>query len=173
VNDIAIDELMQKYAKGNRAYQEMEALTYYYSFHELETKEYEYWLNGLGVTPFDQLPSEPIIEWQNGERKVFRLFRIVGTAIGRDKSKQIVGFLTPTGFIKVKFYRSQFIKYDKQIKENGVTEKSWFTKGSKLLLTGYRDGDTFIPKVYKNSASKQAIYKIEDVGTLVQSRLGE
>lgn len=173
VNAAAIEELMQKYAKGNRAYQEMEALTYYYSFHELSTPEYQYWLNGLGVSNFNDLPEEPIVEWQSGERKVFRLARIVGTAIGRDKGKQIVGLLTPDGFIKVKFYRSQFIKYDKQIKLNGVIEKSWFSKGTKLLLTGYRDGDTFVPKIYKNSSSKQAIYKIEDVNLLTQLRLGE
>lgn len=173
VNQIAIQELLDKYAKGDTAYREMEALSYYYSYHELSTQEYKPWLESMEVSNFGDLPEEPIIEWQEGERKVFRLHKIVGTAIGRDKGKGIVGILTPDGFIKVKFYKSQFIRFDKQIKENGITEKSWFSKGTKLMLQGYRDGDTFVVKAYKNSSMKQPILKIVEPGILLEKRLGE
>lgn len=173
VNQAAINELYEKYAKGDRSVYEMDAISYYYSFHELENEHYRDWIKTLGVSDFYELPEEPRIVWQNDFAKKFELVQIVGTAIGRDKNKQIVGLSTPSGFIKVKFYRSQFVKYDKQIKEDGRIEKSWFTKGTKLLLTGYRMGDTFIPKIYKDTPIGQAILKIEDVGKLTKNRMGE
>ena len=173
VNQAAINELLEKYAKGNRAYQEMEALSYYHSFHELETDEYANWLRDeVRVSNFFELPEEPIVEWENGQgAKKFRLYKIAGTAIGRDKTKHIVGFLTPEGFLTVKVYRATFNKYDKMIKENGYTDKSWFSKGSKLLLQGYRNGDTFILKAYKDTG--QAIHQIVGPRMLKDKRLGE
>lgn len=173
VNEIAVKELLEKYAKGNKAVWEMEALSYYYSYHELNSPEFYDWLFSLGVENFFDLPEEPRIVWQGDSgAKKFELCQIVGTSIGRDKNKHIVGLLTPDGFIKVKFYRSQFVKYDKQIKENGVIEKSWFSKGTKLLLTGYRSGDTFIPKSYKDTITPP-ILKIDGPGNLIKKRLGE
>ena len=172
VNQAAIQELLDKYAQGDKAYREMEALSYYHSYHELETDEYKDWLNKIEATSFFDLPEEPIIESENGAgAKKFKLYKIAGTSIGRDKTKHIVGLLTPDGFITVKLYRSTFNKYDKMIKENGLTDKSWFSKGSKLLLQGYRNGDTFITKAYKDTG--QAILQIEGPGILKNKRLGE
>lgn len=173
VNETAVQELLDKYAKGNRAYQEMEALSYYHSFHELETEEYRNWLcDEVRIANFFDLPEEPIVEWENGQgAKKFKLYKIAGTAMGRDKTKHIVGFLTPEGFLTVKVYRATFNKYDKMIKENGQTDKSWFSKGSKLLLQGYRNGDTFVLKAYKDTS--QAIYQIVEPRILRDKRLGE
>lgn len=172
VNNAAVKELTDKYSKGNKASQEMEALSYYYSYHELQTQDYQDWFEEIGVSNFYDLPEEPFIEWQN-ERgaKKFYLSTIVGTSIGRDKTKGIVGFLTPQGYVTVKIYKSTFTKYDKQVKEEGVTEKSWFTKGSKLLIQGYRIGETFILKTYKGM--NQPLYQIIGVGKLKSKRLGE
>lgn len=173
VNKAAVQELLDKYAKGNRAYQEMEALSYYHSYHELESEEYLEWLNkDVGTTNFFDMPEDPIIEWEgaNGGKK-FELFKIAGTSIGRDKTKGIVGFLTPEGFLTVKIYRSTFTKYDKMIKENGMTDKSWFSKGSKLLLQGYRTGDVFMLKGYKDSPN--TIFQITGPKMLKDKRLGE
>lgn len=172
MNQRAVQELLDKYAQGNIAKQEMEALSYYHTFHELEEEEYAKWLRKIDARNFFDLPEEPIIEWENGSARKFELFKIAGTAVGRDKQKHIVGLLTTEGFLKVKIYRSQFVKYDKQIKLDGVTEKSWFSKGNKLLLTGYRNGDYFIPKVYKSTGC-QAIYKFDKPGKLISKRLGE
>lgn len=173
VNTKAVQEMLDKYASGNRAKREMDALSYYYSYHELDTPEYKQWLNELKVDNFFDLPEEPVVEYEKRGRKYFRLFRIAGTSIGRDKAKNIVGFETPEGFIKVKFYRSQFLKFDKQVKLNGVRESSWFSKGNKLLLSGYRSGDQFIVKTYYGSRLGQALYKFDKPGELISTRLGE
>ena len=173
MNQCAVDELLEKYAKGNIAQGEMEALSYYHSYHELDTSEYREWLKSLNVKNFFDLPETPYIEWQKGEMKKFELSRIVGTAIGRDKGKYIAGILTPDGFLKIKIYRSTFTKFDRQIKDEHGIEKSWFSKGTKLLLLGYRDGDEFKLKTYKNHPYGQMIYKIEDVGLLTSKRRGE
>lgn len=172
VNKIAVQELLDKYAKGDTAYREMEALSYYYSYHELDTPLYHDWLEEMSIVNFFDLPEEPQVEWENENgAKKFRLYKIVGTAIGRDKTKHIVGLLTPDGFCTAKIYRSTFNKYDKMIKENGRTDKSWFSKGSKLLLQGYRNGDTFIVKGYKDSP--HTIYQIVEPRILENKRLGE
>jgi len=173
VNTEAVQTMLQKYAKGNRAQREMEALSYYYSYHELDTPEYKEWLEKLNVSNFETLPEEPLVEYEKNGRKYFRLSRIAGTSIGRDKAKHIVGFETPNGFIKVKFYRSQFLKFDKQVKIDGIREASWFSKGSKLLLSGYRSGDQFIVKTYYGSSFGQPLYKFENPGELISVRLGE
>lgn len=172
VNQRAVQELLDKYAQGDTAYREMEALSYYHSYHELEAPEYKEWLNQIRVVDFFELPEEPQIEWEKGKgAKKFRLYKIAGTAIGRDKTKHIVGFLTPSGFLTVKVYRSTFNKYDKMIRENGLTDKSWFSKGSRLLLQGYRNGDTFVLKAYKDTG--QAIHQIVEPKMLRAKRLGE
>lgn len=174
VNQAAVQELLDKYNIGNISYQEMESLSYYHHQHELEYEEYQDWLNKMGVQDFFSLPEEPQIEaqYKSGAVKM-QLYRIAGTCIGRDKGKNIVGFLTPTGFLKIKVYRSQFIKYDKQIKLDGQIEKSWFSKGNKLLLSGYRNEDHFILKTYKDHPHGQAIYQIQAPGVLKAKRLGE
>lgn len=173
VNKKAIQTLVNKYAKGNIAKQEMEALSYYYSYHELSEPEYSGWLNELDVVNFFDLPEEPIVDYEKNGRKYFRLYRIAGTSIGRDKMKHIVGLETVDGFLKAKLYRSTFLKFDKQIKLEGMRESSWFGKGEKLLLTGYRSGDQFIVKTYYGHQYGQAIYKITAPGQIMSTRLGE
>lgn len=173
LNGLLVEELFTKYGSGSIADQEMEALSYYYSYHELSTSKYQDWFDEMGVEDFFNLPEEPIIEWQKGQAKKFELTTIVGTAIGRDKQKRIVGLSTPSGFVKLKIYRAQFIKFDRQIKLDGQTEKSWFSKGTHLLVHGYRSGDYFIPKYYKSSPYNQPLFRIEGPKRLKSTRLGE
>ena len=74
----------------------------------------------------------------------------------RDKTKHLVSILTPTGVVNVRIWQNQFVKYDKQLSvklPNGkkkIVEKSWFSRGNKIMFTGIRRGDNFFPKVYKN-----------------------
>ena len=69
----------------------------------------------------------------------------------------------------MKFYKGQFSFYDKQISdvnEDGkktVLEKSWFVRGNKLLVTGYRREDQFVPKKYMDSAYKHTLQFIKDI----------
>ena len=70
--------------------------------------------------------------------------------------------------ITVNFSRDLYAMFKKQISvqlPNGkkqVMEKSWFKRGTKLLLTGFRRDDTFVVKTYKNSNS-HAIYSIDKI----------
>ena len=88
---------------------------------------------------------------------MFKLHRIAGTVIDKDKNKSTVTLLTTTGVVTVKVWKNQFAKWDKQISKIGddgkkhVVEKSWFKRGNKLVLTGIRRGDNFVPKKYKST----------------------
>ena len=49
-----------------------------------------------------------------------------------------------------------------------VMEKGWFTRGTKLLLTGFRRDDMFVVKTYSTTKTHQ-VYKIINInedGTL-------
>ena len=55
-----------------------------------------------------------------------------------------------------------------------VIERSWFSRGNKLLLYGIRRGDNFIPKIYKNGCGLSSpIILIDDDMNLVYSRADE
>ena len=43
-----------------------------------------------------------------------------------------------------------------------VTEKGWFTRGTKVMCTGFRRDDMFITKTYSKTATHQ-LYKILEV----------
>ena len=88
---------------------------------------------------------------------MYTLHKIVGTVIDKDKQHNTVTLLTPTGVVTVKVYKNQFAIYDKQLSQRGedgkkhVIEKSWFSRGTKLMVQGIRRENNFIPKKRKNS----------------------
>ena len=141
------------------------------------------------ISDFNTLPEVPKISeyyvWRGKERPRFKLTRICGTVLDKDKNKHCITLLTPAGVVTVKFYKGQFGFYDKQISEMNeennkktVLEKSWFGRGNKLLVTGYRREDQFVPKKYMDSAYRhtlQLITEIDEQGNLkLQSeRIGE
>ena len=52
-----------------------------------------------------------------------------------------------------------------QVQSNGskkVIEKSWFKRGTILMVTGFRRDDQFIGKTYQSSKTHQ-LYKITDI----------
>ena len=44
-----------------------------------------------------------------------------------------------------------------------VDEKSWFKRGTKLLVTGYRREDQFVPKKYKDTVYNHTVQLITEV----------
>lgn len=184
VNKERFDNLWLEKAAGTIAQWEMESLSFYHSSHELEHVKKEDYL----ITEFDQLPTIPAITeyytYRGKERPRFKLDRICGTVLDRDKNKQLVTILTPSDVVTIKFYKGQFGFYDKQISEvneegkKTILEKSWFTRGNKLLITGFRREDKFIPKKYIDSAYRHTLQLIKDIDTdgnliLVSEREGE
>ena len=79
-----------------------------------------------------------------------------------------VTILTTTGVVDVKFTRDYYSMFKRQISAIGedgkkhVIEKSWFTRGSKIMVTGFRRDNQFVGKTYANTEGHQ-LYKITDV----------
>ena len=170
-NNILFNEMWNKYAKGNLSTWEMDSVCFYYSPHELKDIHY----NLYGLQNFDLMPREPRVErtWKRKgiELPIYALTRIIGTVIAKDDAHSNIYLLTPEmRVITVKFNRDQYAMYKKQISEKQidgtkkVMEKSWFTRGTKLMLTGFRREDTFVIKTYKNTAT-HSIYKIVNINS--------
>ena len=157
-----------KYAVGTISAWEMSSLCFYYHEHELAHIDNQRY----GIIDFNSLPSESIIESffrRNGKQiPIYQLFRIAGTVIGKNDTRHFVTLLTTNGVVNVKFSRDYYAMYNRQISEvdeNGVKkvkEKGWFTRGTRLLVTGYRRDDTFVAKKYKNTGG-HTLYKITEV----------
>ena len=154
-----------KYAAGNYSSWEMEALCFYYHEHELKNIDRRFY----GIANFFNIPEEPIIETMYRNRiPIYTLFRICGTCIAKDKVRSTVSILTPDGVVDVKFRDEYFALFNKQISQRGedgkkhVIEKSWFNRGSMVIVTGLRRGDNFVAKKYARTVGHQ-LYKIEKI----------
>lgn len=168
LNKKLLENEWNKYASGSISKWEMDSLSYYYNEHELTHVNKDKY----GISNFFELPEEPTkgkpYTWRGRELYEYETTRLVGTVLDRDKTKHTVTLLTTDGVVTVKMYGGAFGHYNKQISQKKgdkkeVLEKSWFTRGNKLLISGYRRGNQFIPKVYKNSIYQHTIALINEV----------
>lgn len=158
----------EKYAKGSVSAWEMEVLCFYYHEHELAHINNDRY----GFVDFYSLPEDPVIEktFTKGGKDIhiFKLNRICGTCIAKNKTKSTVTILTTTGVVNVKFRKEYFTMFDKQISERQadgtkkIMEKSWFNRGNMIVVTGIRSGDDFVSKKYASTGGHQ-LYKIDEV----------
>lgn len=170
-----------KYAQGTVSAWEMSSLCFYYHEHELahiDTQRY-------GIVDFNTLSSNSDIDYffqRNGKQiPIYKLSRITGTVIGKNDTRHSITLLTTTGVVNVKFTRDYYAMFNRQISEvnpdgsKTVKEKGWFTRGTKLLITGYRRDDTFVAKKYKSTGGHQ-LYLIKGVEgrniNLISTRYG-
>jgi len=161
-------EAWNKNAKGTISAWEMEALCFYYHEHELALVNKEKY----GITNFETIGEEPKVEktYKRGDSTIilYKIYKICGTCIAKDKNKANISLLTTEGVVNVKFRKEYFALFDKQISEiqadgsKKITEKSWFNRGSKLIIQGIRRGNNFMAKKY-NSTPCHTLYKIEEV----------
>ena len=175
VNQRLTSDLWNKYCEGTLSKWEMDSVSFYSHEHELATVD----MRRCGLESFHNLPDHPDIErilnFKGKQVPLFKLSRICGTVLDRDKAKKIVTLLTTTGVVTVKVYGGVFAQYDKQISERGadgkkhVIEKSLFTRGNKIIVTGIREGDAFIAKKYRQTPYHliEQITAIREDGTLV------
>ena len=172
LNDSLYQEMYDKYGRGSISHWEMESVSFYSHPHELACAAHKY-------DDFFSLPEEPEVDYtftgkDGNEVRVFKLHRIIGTVIDKNKLKNTVTLLTPTGVVNVKVYKNQYAIFDKQLSQKGadgvkhVIEKSWFSRGSLLMVQGIRRGADFIPKKRKDSFYPviSKIINIEEDGTL-------
>lgn len=158
-------ELWDKYCAESVEAWEMEAISCYLGLHEL---------NGVnkslyGIKGYSELETLPIKGTRSFINKggmkvtypIFELSSIVGTSLGRKKEKRTIYLLTLDGeVVPIKLRDEQFSYYDRQIKDENGTDSSWFAKGRKLMITGYKKDDGFSIKTYKDTG-KREIYLIE------------
>lgn len=174
LNDKLFIKNWQKYANGSVSAWEMEAMCFYYGEHELKHVDKELY----GVVDFNALPAVPVIERSfmkgNATINLYELNKIVGTVIAKDKTRSTITLLTDGNVLDIRFRPEYFSLFDKQISElqesgvKKVMEKSWFKRGSKLMITGYRRDSEFVPKKYASTPGHQ-LYQITRVnkdGTL-------
>lgn len=155
VNSRLTEDVWNKYCLGNTSKWEMDSVSCYFHEHELARIDNAYY----GFSNFFDLSEEPEIERVfeiKGKRvPIFKIHRIYGTVLDRDKMKKLVTLLTPDGVVTVKIFGEVFNIYDRQISEKGadgkkhVKEKSTFARGNKIVVCGIRDGDSFRAKKYK------------------------
>ena len=172
LNNKLYDEVANKYAQGSISRWEMESVSFYSHKHELADAAVHY-------DDFFQLPAEPEVDYSFVNREgqvvnILKLHKIVGTVIDKNKIKNTVTLLTPSGVVTVKVYKNQYAMYDKQLSQVGadgkkhVQEKSWFSRGSLLMVQGIKRGSDFIPKKRKDSYYPviSKIIQVNDDGTL-------
>lgn len=167
-NTLLFNDCWNKYATGTISYWEMEALCFYYHPHELTNVNNRKY----GITNFFSLSSNPNVDYyypKNGKNiPIYKIHRIAGTVISKNDARSSISLLTVDGVVNVKFTKEYYAMFSRQISEKNedgtksVKEKSWFTRGTKLLISGFRRDDMFIAKTYKNTNSHQ-LYKITNV----------
>lgn len=178
-NEAMFKTAWEKLASGNEAAWSMAALTYYDEDHELKDVNESLY----GIVNFFTLPEEPetyetYIKVINGEEKEISkktIYRIVGTVVNADNLHHVINLITMYGVVDVKFYEGSYAHYKRQIsKPDGkggstVVEHSWFRRGTKLLISGYRRDQQFVPCIYSDTVYKHTVNRILSVnpdGTL-------
>ena len=175
LNTKLISDVWKKYCSGNISKWEMDSISCYLHEHELAHINTDMY----NIGDFTQMPEEPEIEsifnMKGRNVPIYKIERIAGTVLDKDKIRKTVTLLTTTGVVTVKIYGTGFAFYDKQISEIGadgkkhVVEKSMFTRGNKLIVTGIRKEDSFILKKYKRTPYHliERIVEVNNDGTLI------
>lgn len=167
-NTLIFKELWEKYAKGTVSAWEMESLCFYYHKHELaDVNTIKY-----GIVNFEELSTSPKVDYffKRGGKEIpiYKTYKIMGTVLSKNDSRSSVALLTLTGVVNVKFTKEYYAMFNRQISEiqpdgtKKVVEKGWFTRGTKLLVTGFRRDDMFQAKTYSHTPTHQ-LYLIEKV----------
>ena len=174
VNDRLRQDLWDKYCLGNISQWEMDSISCYIHDHELKNIK-----NGFyGLSNFSELPENPVVNYEFRSKEtgqkipLFKICRIAGTVLDKDKNKKIVTLLTNDSVVTVKIFGDAFTHYDRQISEKRpdgtkkVVEKSWLARGNKVIITGIRRDSDFIAKKYKNTPHHlvELITSIDDSG---------
>ena len=175
VNSILFNEMWSKYAEGNISKWEMDSVSFYSHEHELADAD---WFD-REVVNFEKLPEEPMVEKvipiKGKQIPLFKISRIAGTILDKDKTKKTVTLLTTDGVVTVKIFGEVFSHYDKQISQKDevsgkktVIEKSWLSRGNKIIVTGIRREDSFVAKKYSRTPYHlvELITEVDEYGNI-------
>lgn len=182
VNSQLTKDVWDKYCSGSISKWEMDSASCYFHEHELARVNPRWY----GFSDFFSLPESPeidrVFEIKGKKVPIFKIHRIYGTVLDRDKMKKTVSLLTPTGVVSVKIFGDVFSYYDRQISERDaegkkkVLEKSIFARGNKIIITGIRRDDSFQAKKYKSTPYHliEQIESVDENGKIqTRARLGQ
>lgn len=158
VNERLTRDMWDKYCQGSLSKWEMDAVSFYSHDHELANLRKDLY----EITDFSNIPENPVVERiipiKGRQIPIFKLYRIAGTILDKDKAKKTVTLLTTDGVVTVKIFGQVFTHYDKQISEKGadgkkhVIEKSMFSRGNKIIVCGIKTGEhEFLAKKYSRT----------------------
>ena len=157
VNERLTSDMWSKYCVGSLSKWEMDAVSFYSHDHELKNLRKDLY----EIVNFSSIPENPVVERvlpiKGRQIPIFKLYRIAGTILDKDKNKKTVTLLTTDGVVTVKIFGAVFTHYDKQISEKGadgkkhVIEKSWLSRGNKIIVTGIKQSDGFLAKKYSRT----------------------
>ena len=158
INNRIISDNWNKYFSGSISKWEMDAISCYFHEHELAATK----IARYNIKNFSKLPEQPEVAFMYEKKgqniPIFEITRICGTVLDKDKNKNLVTLLTTDGVVEVKLYGPVFNNYNKQISvknettgKKTVIEKSWLSRGNKIIVTGMRRESMFIAKKYKNT----------------------
>ncbi len=170
LNEKIFKDNWNKYVKRpNYSSWEMESMCFYFHEHELKN------INNskYGLRDYESLSREPIVAktFEKGGRtiRMYSLCKIIGTVIAKDKNKSVVYLLTRNGtVVPIKFRKDYFTMFDRQIsqlKADGkkkVVEKSWFQRGSMIVVNGMRQEDSFVAKKYASQGG-HTLYRVSEI----------
>lgn len=175
VNNRLTAEVREKYTLGSISKWEMDSVSCYFHEHELKNVDYSYY----GFSNYFELPENPevdtVLNIRGKKIPLFKIHRICGTVLDRDKLKKTITLLTREGVVTVRIFGDVFNHYDRQISERGadgkkhVVQKSFFSKGNKIIVTGIKREDSFQGKKYKSTPYHlvELIKDIKSDGTLI------
>ena len=168
-NKNLFDEMWDKYCGGDLSKWEMDSMSYYSDKHELDAAN----LAKYGIQTFSNLPEEPRIEYifEVDDKKIpiYEITKIAGTCISKEKLKNTFTILTNDGsVVDIRLNNEHFAYYDKRISDmqdgtKKTMEDSWFSRGNKIMVVGFRRGDNFVPKRYARTPEQHRLYLITDI----------
>ena len=157
INTRLMSDTWNKYCEGSLSKWEMDSVSFYSHEHELHNVDER----ENGFVDFYKLSENPdidrVVDIKGKKVPLFKIHRIMGTVLDKDKAKKTVTLLTKSGVVTVKIYGQVFTHYDKQLSERGadgkkkVIEKSIFSRGNKIIVTGIRRDDYFLAKKYSRT----------------------
>lgn len=167
LNDSLFKENWNKYAAGNISAWEMDSLCFYYHEHELAHVDKAKY----GIEDYKEIQEQEVdYYFKRGGREIpiYKIHRIIGTVIGKNDTRSSISLLTTGGVVNVKFTKEYYAMANRQISQvnadgsKTVVDKSWFRRGTKLMIAGYKREDAFVAKTYSKTGGHQ-LYLISNV----------
>lgn len=151
---------------GNTSSWEMEVYYSYFGIHELDLMPIDEYFNLENFFDMNEQPEveryyKKTIDGEQKEFPIYKITRIGGTVIAKDRDRHYVTLLTKEGVVNVKLNKGQYAYYTAKYEGDG----SWFERGNILIITGYRKGLNFNAKAPKggNSITKVVQYNSEKI----------